>query len=300
MLQSHLLKLCVGCESVEDLQRLAGGAAAERRAAGGDPRPFHVTRMWPKREDEVLDGGSLYWVIKGLVLCRQRIVAFEPRRATTASGAAASASTRRSCARCRSRGGPFRAGAICGPTMRRPDLAAAGAGGRGGLPPAHCGRARRARGAADAAAGERRAASRAMVVSTSAASRYNWDAIGVEFCKATLTGDITAVAPLLTNSLAPRHRRRDGGRQFRDASGARVVPDLHDRGAGLRGADPQRGARRDPAQRSGARRTSAWSEYLVIVPEMDGGSRIDDVLFATRKSDTLRARLAAVRPALSA
>jgi hypothetical protein len=29
----------------------------------------------------------------------------------------------------------------------------------------------------------------------------------------------------------------------------------------------------------------------VIVPEMDGSSRIDDVLFATRKSDTLRARL---------
>ena len=73
----HLLKLCVGCESVEDLQHWQDTRAAERRAAGGDPRPFHVTRMWPKREAEALDGGSLYWVIKGLVLCRQRIVAFE-------------------------------------------------------------------------------------------------------------------------------------------------------------------------------------------------------------------------------
>ena len=35
----------------------------------------------------------------------------------------------------------------------------------------------------------------------------------------------------------------------------------------------------------------SWTEYLVIVPERDGTSRIDDVLFATRKSDTLRARL---------
>ncbi len=66
----NILKLCVGCESVEDLvdwQR-------------SHPSPFptgerqHVTRMWPKREAEVLDGGSLYWVIKGVILCRQTIL----------------------------------------------------------------------------------------------------------------------------------------------------------------------------------------------------------------------------------
>ena len=74
----HLLKLCVGCESVEDLLEWQAKRAAERRAAGTDPRPFHLTRMWPKRTAEVLDGGSIYWVIKGLVLCRQRVVALEP------------------------------------------------------------------------------------------------------------------------------------------------------------------------------------------------------------------------------
>lgn len=73
----HLLKLCVGCESVEDLLEWQTERAAERRAAGADPRPFHVTRMWPRRESELLDGGSLYWVIKGLVLCRQRVVSLE-------------------------------------------------------------------------------------------------------------------------------------------------------------------------------------------------------------------------------
>ena len=36
--------------------------------------------MWPKRSAELIAGGSLYWVIKGRVLARQRILALEPRR----------------------------------------------------------------------------------------------------------------------------------------------------------------------------------------------------------------------------
>jgi hypothetical protein len=66
----HLLKLCVGADSVEDLldwQR-------SQRAHWPEGKAIHVTRMWPKREAEVLDGGSLYWVIKGVILCRQRII----------------------------------------------------------------------------------------------------------------------------------------------------------------------------------------------------------------------------------
>jgi hypothetical protein len=76
----HLLKLCVGCESVEDLLDWQAARAAERRAAGLDPQPFHVTRMWPRRESALVDGGSLYWVIKGLVLCRQRVLALEAQQ----------------------------------------------------------------------------------------------------------------------------------------------------------------------------------------------------------------------------
>ncbi len=69
----HILKLCVGAESVEDLADWQASQAARW------PRgcAVHVTRMWPKREAEVLSGGSLYWVIKGVILCRQRLVGLE-------------------------------------------------------------------------------------------------------------------------------------------------------------------------------------------------------------------------------
>lgn len=66
----HLIKLCVGAEKVEDLTNWQKQA----RAKGPDGLPRHVTRMWPKRADELLDGGSMYWVFKGVVLARQRIV----------------------------------------------------------------------------------------------------------------------------------------------------------------------------------------------------------------------------------
>lgn len=70
----HILKLCVGAEGVEDLIDWQASA----RAKGPDGLPRHITRMTPKRRDEVLDGGSLYWVFKGQVLARQRILRLDP------------------------------------------------------------------------------------------------------------------------------------------------------------------------------------------------------------------------------
>ncbi|MFZ5962564.1 DUF1489 family protein [Thalassococcus sp. BH17M4-6] len=67
---THLIKLSVGTEAVEGLQAWQ----ASSRAKGPDGLPRHVTRMWPKREAEILNGGSIYWVIKGVVQCRQRIL----------------------------------------------------------------------------------------------------------------------------------------------------------------------------------------------------------------------------------
>ena len=74
----HLVKLCVGAGSVTDLGEWQQARSAERVAAGEDARPRHVTRMWPRRADEILEGGSLYWVIRGLICVRQRIEAFRP------------------------------------------------------------------------------------------------------------------------------------------------------------------------------------------------------------------------------
>ncbi|MGC9420913.1 MAG: DUF1489 family protein [Rhodovulum sp.] len=66
----NLVKLCVGAERVEDLLHWQ----RQPRAKGPDGLPRHVTRMWPKREAELLAGGSLYWVFKGVILARQRIL----------------------------------------------------------------------------------------------------------------------------------------------------------------------------------------------------------------------------------
>jgi hypothetical protein len=69
----HLQKLCVGCDSPEDLRLWIAERMAERRRRGAAEEQIHVTRSTPKRADEVLDGGSLYWVIKGVILVRQPI-----------------------------------------------------------------------------------------------------------------------------------------------------------------------------------------------------------------------------------
>lgn len=62
----NLIKLCVGCDSPAELE-----AWQQQRWQG--EAPVHVTRMWPKREAELLEGGSIYWVFKGAMLARQRL-----------------------------------------------------------------------------------------------------------------------------------------------------------------------------------------------------------------------------------
>ena len=70
---THLIKLSVGTESVDGLA--AWQATAHERWPDGQPR--HVTRMWPKREAELLAGGSIYWVIKGFIQARQKVLRLE-------------------------------------------------------------------------------------------------------------------------------------------------------------------------------------------------------------------------------
>jgi len=75
----HLLKLSVGSESLETLNDWQHIRIAENVAAGRGAIYTHVTRMWPRREAELLDGGSIYWIIRGSVACRQRIERFDER-----------------------------------------------------------------------------------------------------------------------------------------------------------------------------------------------------------------------------
>ncbi len=74
----HLIKLCVGADSVADLEEWVAARVAERRARRLSARSWHITRMVPTRAAEIVAGGSLYWVIKGQIAARQRALEIEP------------------------------------------------------------------------------------------------------------------------------------------------------------------------------------------------------------------------------
>jgi hypothetical protein len=82
----HLIKLCVGSDSVEDLEEWIAFKLDECRRAGLPVEQYHTTRMVPTRAAEILDGGSLYWVVKGSVQCRQAITAIRPYTDTEGIG----------------------------------------------------------------------------------------------------------------------------------------------------------------------------------------------------------------------
>lgn len=73
----HIVKLCVGVSSVEELEVHRDREMAARRAAGEPEVAMHVTRMFPARKAEVEAGGSLYWVMSGAIQCRSDIIALE-------------------------------------------------------------------------------------------------------------------------------------------------------------------------------------------------------------------------------
>jgi hypothetical protein len=74
----HLIKLSVGTESLADLAEWQTARLAQMRAAGKTPELVHVTRQTPKRAAELLDGGSIYWVVKGFVVARQKLLDLRP------------------------------------------------------------------------------------------------------------------------------------------------------------------------------------------------------------------------------
>ena len=74
----HLIKLCVGVDAIAELADWQKKRAAQRKKNGGPGDIMHITRMTPKRESELLKGGSIYWVIKGQIAVRQKLLELRP------------------------------------------------------------------------------------------------------------------------------------------------------------------------------------------------------------------------------
>jgi len=73
----HLIKLGVGVDDLAHMRKLQEARRKERRQKPGTPH-WTFTRNTPKRQAELLEGGgSLYWVIRGVVRCRQKLVGFD-------------------------------------------------------------------------------------------------------------------------------------------------------------------------------------------------------------------------------
>ena len=79
----HLIKLCVGVETLEELAQWQAKRLLDLKKKKKPLELVHVTRQTPKRADELLDGGSLYWVIRGQIAARQPLIAL---RKTTKNG----------------------------------------------------------------------------------------------------------------------------------------------------------------------------------------------------------------------
>jgi hypothetical protein len=74
----HLIKLCVGADTIKDLEDWIEKKMRERKRRRQTAEHIHTTRMMPKRGSELLEGGSLYWVIRGEITCRQVLVDIRP------------------------------------------------------------------------------------------------------------------------------------------------------------------------------------------------------------------------------
>jgi hypothetical protein len=74
----NIVKLCVGCESIADLESWIEDNRLLAKRLGRHYEQYHTTRMFPRRIGEDPKGGSLYWVIKGQVAARQQMLAIRP------------------------------------------------------------------------------------------------------------------------------------------------------------------------------------------------------------------------------
>jgi hypothetical protein len=126
------------------------------------------------------------------------------------------------------------------------------------------------------------------LASPAGAASFNWDGLGEEFCRASVAGDVPALRAIFSPELNQALDAAAGNPALLPPnvlfqSYTNVVPACRAKTRNAALVEIDRG--------NPPRGIPSWTEYLVIVPAADGTSRIDDVLFATRRSDTLRARL---------
>ena len=76
----HIIKLFVGLDTLPELAAWQAKCLEDRRKAKVPIELYHVTRSTPKRAAELLDGGSIYWILKGRVVVRQRLLELRPVR----------------------------------------------------------------------------------------------------------------------------------------------------------------------------------------------------------------------------
>src|ERR1700743_2659318 len=76
----HILKLAVGCDSVAELKQWIAARMKTAKKKGLHQPHIHTTGITPKRRGEILSGGSLYWVIRGEIAAREKIIGLEPFR----------------------------------------------------------------------------------------------------------------------------------------------------------------------------------------------------------------------------
>jgi len=74
----HIIKLCVGVATLEELESYRNERAHWWGADYGEEVHVHRTRTMPKRKDEIDGQGSIYWVISGIIRCRQSILRLQP------------------------------------------------------------------------------------------------------------------------------------------------------------------------------------------------------------------------------
>ena len=70
----NLVKLCVGITTINQLEQLQSMRRGEYVKAGRPPVNIHITRNKPKRSNEIINSGSLYWVIRRQIRVRQKII----------------------------------------------------------------------------------------------------------------------------------------------------------------------------------------------------------------------------------